>query len=843
MAWVAIDPTDTTDTVKVRGGKWVPVAGAKPAATTDASKMTQAQAVQQLEGGGLKSPAVDPIDVAIFGATGGASGLAEGGAKLATEQALKEGGTVAASEAFNSSAQPVINRIQQPLVRDAAQVATGLVPFVIAGAGPQAAAGALKKMGGAGEIGEAATSAATKAGEATEAAKASLDNARTKADTELDAKYEDFRQKQVPKAAEETRQETIQSTLGRTPEQTRDAQFANPADYAQRQAGIRQDILGAKNSAEKEFNDRYEKTFGPYNDKPLAMPATAAKAEQLEGWAQKNNIALDPPTRKLLDESKQLGAAEGAFKPADYGYTPKKWGQLSPEMQTQVRKMAGKMTPDIPGKPSVGTTVAQGRGLNSKWGEMAGSQGPEGYVARQMRDSVLADMDNANVPGAKQLNAEYRQFRNGGLGDYDFLGKVASPKGGDITNVAGELFDNPQRGTDFVKRLNPEQKGTFREVYGDWINKNPNKLDATHAPLLKELGFKGPLTNPEAWVYADKATTKLSDVLSTAPVAKKKFMAALEQQRGELLDQTSQDIVKDALKQAKGLGDTGARIAAKIQAAKTAPEQAKVALQEFGALDPGEQAQQAGTSAIQQFKPSETGFRGSLKRRAQIYATLALPMAAMGRTTMVGYAATLGTVAGVDSALRAALRSSLRDPDNASTFYRALVNPGAQGSLDTIARQVVQSSLPAEAAQAGQAATAKPGPMVKQVEHEKAVNIAGPRGAVSPARTSRIEDLNKDIAEGKEPEVHADLRNGRLTHTDIAKMVQPDKGGVAGLFQGMSPTQAVDAFAVADPSERELGLSALAQHLQDSAKTTDPKQMAIAMQKLKSIMAQQGATA
>ena len=103
--------------------------------------------------------------------------------------------------------------------------------------------------------------------------------------------------------------------------------------------------------------------------------------------------------------------------------------------------------------------------------------------------------------------------------------------------------------------------------------------------------------------------------------------------------------------------------------------------------------------------------------------------------------------------------------------------------------------------------------------------------------------MNKDIAQGNEPEVHADLRNGRLTHTDLAKMVQPDKPGVAGLFQGMSPTQAVDAFAVADQSEREMAMPALAQHLQDSAKTTDPKQMAIAMQKLKSIMAEQGAEA
>lgn len=843
MPWVEIDPTtiDPTAPMSVKSGKWVPIAGSKTSAgPPDASKMSPAQAIQQFEGGGLKAPAVDPIDVAMFAASGGASGLAQGGAKLATEQALKEGTTVAASEMFNSAAKPMIDKIpaSHPLVRDAAQVATGFAPFMLAGAGPQAGAATLKKLGGAGEVGEAATTAATKAGEATENAQAALDKARASGNTEIDQKYEDFRQKQIPGTTKDAKQETIAATLGKTPEDTRATRFDPNAP--QTQAKQREIIFQKSNAAATEYNKEYEDVRGQFKDKPADMTTTAKKAQELENAAKANNWQLSPSTRKLLAESKGLAQApETKFNPTEAGYSPKQWARKSPEEQQQIIRTMAKMepygkAPEVAAPAS--TTIGQAIGLNSKWGaQMGGAESYDGLVAKQMRDAVLTDLDNANVPRLKELNNRYRAFRNGGLGDYDFLGKVSDPKGGELHNVMGEIIGNPQRGIDFVKRLTPEEKPIFRDMYADYINTG-GKISPDHAPLLQGLGFKGPLTKPEAWVYADKATGKLADVLSTAPIAKKKFMAALEQQRTDLSTENSQAIVKESLAQAKKLGTTGQRISAAIMAAKTPEEQAKVALQSFDELSPSEQAQQAGVSTIQQFKSPEGGFRSSLKRRAQIYATLALPMAAMGRTTMAGYAATLGTVAGIDTALRAGLRYSLRDPDNASMFYRALINPGAQGSLDTIARQVVQSSMPAEAAQVGQAVTTKPGPMVKQVEHEKAVNIAGPRGAVSPERISRIEDLNKDIATGDAPEVHADLRNGRLTHTDIAKMVQPDKPGLAALFQGMTPQQAVDAFAVADPSERELALPALAQHIQNEGKNLKPEERQRILTQMRSVL-------
>ncbi len=726
------------------------------------------------------------------------------------------------------------------------------------------------------------------------------EDAKAKADSDFQAKSAKLTEQYVPEA----RQETVVSAIGKTPEQTRVSRF--DPNFAQNEAAKREILLKKSNEAGDEFHQEYETTLGPYNDKPIALTNTAAKAAELEAAAEKNNWKLSPSTRALLNESKGMAApppekvtgfanmkpsVSGARQAREaLGISEQDWGKMSKTDQDfAIANARGKAAPA--GKPQpVGTTVAQARGLNSKWGAQAGdAESYDGLVAKQMRESLLTDLDGSGVPRIKELNNRYRAFRNGGLGDYDFLGKVSQPKGGELHNVAGEIFNNPQRGTDFIKRLSPEEKAQFRDMYADYINTG-GKINPDHAPILQQLGFKGPLTKPEAWVYADKQAKNLDEIFASNPNAKHKLDVQIEAAREEALNNLDSEIIKQGYKDANALGTTGARIKLKMDAAKTPAEKASIAVQEFNNLDPGQAAadaakgqqkpgmagyqqgvmpaprdarqaaqgfqpqdpQAAAAQAIQQFSPSHGRWASYLLRHAA-YSSIAGGI--MGATRgsippmLVGAAASAGTVLGRDL-VSAWWRSAIQEsPEAAAVFYRGLQNPGTPAALHTFAQSAVNAGITNYITQHGGSPMPEPtpskgpGPMVKQVEHEKAVNIAGPRGAVSPARTSRIEDLNKDIAEGKEPEVHADLRNGRLTHTDIAKMVQPDKGGVAALFQGMSPTQAVDAFAVADPSERELGLSALAQHLQDSAKTTDPKQMAIAMQKLKSIMAQQGATA
>jgi hypothetical protein len=776
----------------------------------------------------------------------------------------------------------------------------------------------------AGQIGERRAAAQKAADKQAEFSRAH-DEAKAKADADFQKTSGKLQEQIVPEA----RQETVAGTLNKTPGQTRSSRF--DPNFVQNEA-VKRDILFKKsNEATAEYNKEYEDVRGQFRDKPIALTNTAAAIKKLNSQATAGNWALSASTRRLLDESDQLSAAKAdAPSPMALGIKPKQWKAMSPAEQALTLKNAAKLKSSVEGpgirpglvkvegnRPTAatppteeaptGTTVGKTIGLNSKWGAQAGDSGSyDGLVAREMREAVLKDLDNANVPRLKELNNRYRAFRNGGLGDYDFLGKVSQPKAGELHNVSGEIFNNPQRGMDFVKRLTPEEKPQFRDLYADYINTG-GKISPDHAPILAQLGFKGPLTKPEAWVYADKQAKNLDEIFATSPNAKAKLQQQIQQAKADAEIQFNNDVIKQGYKDANALGATGARIKLKMDAAKTPAEKAQIAIQEFNNIQPAQAAQDVGrgqgplppdpnqvvsgmaarqqtpggaayqsmsqaprdaqmaarnfqpqdaqaaaAKAIQEFSPARGKWAGYLMRRAAFGAIGGGGYGAMtGRIPpmLVEGGIGAGAVLGREG-IAALWRSSIQEsPEAAAAFYRGLQNPGTPAALHTFAQSAVNAGITNYITQHGGSPMSEPtpskgpGPMVKQVEHEKAVNIAGPRGAVSPARTSRIEDLNKDIAEGKEPEVHADLRNGRLTHTDIAKMVQPDKGGVAGLFQGMSPVQAVDAFAVADPSERELGLSALAQHLQDSAKTTDPKQMAIAMQKLKSIMAQQGATA
>ena len=304
-----------------------------------------------------------------------------------------------------------------------------------------------------------------------------------------------------------------------------------------------------------------------------------------------------------------MGQPEGAFNPRDFGFSPKEWAKKSPIEQQQYRKTAANLQP-MPGASAAPitqpTTIGQAIGLNSKWGaQMGGAESYDGLVAKQMRESVLKDLDNANVPRLKELNNRYRAFRNGGLGDYDFLGKVSDPKGGELHNVMGEIVGNPQRGMDFVKRLTPEEKPVFRDMYADYINTG-GKINPDHAPILQQLGFKGPLTKPEAWVYADKQAKNLDDVFATSPNARGKLQAQIQQAKVESEGKFYDEVIKQGYKDANALGPTGARIKARMDAAKTPADKANVAIQAFNNLDPG---QAAADVAKGQQKPGMAGYQ------------------------------------------------------------------------------------------------------------------------------------------------------------------------------------------------------------------------------------------
>ena len=873
----------------------------------DPSQMSSAEAVQKFEGGGLQAPAIDPVDIAT-------SGLGFG-AKFGLKEGLKTAAGLVGANLAQQAAEPAIEKIPGQGIlgetaRGTARVVAGSAPF-IAGSGLSSVASGASKAGITEAAENAAADVAEKAGVKSPAemsgvaqsAKTAMGDSQTKAEADATKAIANAKAKLLAPEGKgsvvpEARQEATSSAIGRTPEATTRA-VTLPPEMVQGQGGpaalpgpgttarrtqFYASIYGPKNRAADALGSKFDKVFAEHVDRPFDGASVGQSAQEEMDYAAQNGQTYSRPVQQLLNEAKDMSAGSGgAISPQALGYNAKAWARLNPSEREAVLKMTAKLKPSTEaprmtsqGIPYVspnpaagevgGATIGKALGLRSRIGAaMVGADGPDLAALHNLRESVDEQLGESGVPGAKQLRAQYRGFKTDfGKDFYRAIGKVSEP-----SDAGDALFTQPQRFLQLAAGANGQEKATMRDLFGDWVNRGGStKVNTEMAPALKALGFGPTLSKPEAWTYASTVVPKLGDLFASSPAARQKYIAQLSEASQEVRTQTNDAIVKESLWQAKRLGPTGDRIAATINAAK--PDQkAQVAIKQFGMLSPDEAAKQlgvaqekAGVQAVQDYKPHDSAFYARLKHRAQISAMMGPPImaagAAMGHPMFgasMGLGAVMfGTPIAIREGLAAAWRHSIQSsPEAATAFYRAITNPGTEGSMKTIAKSVVAATIADQISKSGSAkpeleatppSPAKtPGPMITHIEHEKAVNIAGPRGAVSPARTSRIEDLNKDIAEGKEPEVHADLRNGRLTHTDIAKMVQPDKGGVAGLFQGMTPTQAVDAFAVADPSERELGLSALAQHLQDSAKTTDPKQMAIAMQKLKSIMAQQGATA
>lgn len=841
--------------------EWKASYKAKKSDVPDASKMTQAQAVQQLEGGGLQAPAVDPIDLLTFGAAGGALGAVRGPAAAGLE-ALREAGTVGAAELWNSAAAPVIQRaipgkgVGSQIARNAAQTASGFVPFVVAGAGPQALGAGVRKVGGESAIAEQGVKAGTEAGTKAESAQTSMAEHGSKAQADLDQKYAKFREQQKPELQSQAREETIKGTIGQTPSST----MEQGPERITRGEQFRESTTVPLERWRSDWATRRNKLLESQantvvDDAPLQTAVTDDESK----W-QPNARPYSPAAQRLIDKVKGLGQEPG---PLSDLFTDEEWAKLTPTQRNNYLRSAGRAESPAkiesyrtPSPQAVAEQATEGpTRTRPKVPELIGLQSEANTLARTAKgadrtlalkvvhgiDDALAGAD-IDVPAYKKIQAEYRDHR----AHFPYSFEDAIQGAARPVDAAGQIFSEPERALDLVNLSNDSEKGNLRQLYGQWIEEKGSKaVTKEQQPFLAKLYPNSPLSKPEAWVYYPNAEAKFADVVEHTPAAQRKFLTTLDGQRQQLLSENSTGTLKLAKQLTDKLGTTGDRIWAKIQAGKTPEEQARIAYQEFGALNPAEEAQTAGVKAIQTASaPPPGGALGQIRRRGQMYAILALS----GRPFFERMGILLGGPIVAHEVIRQSVLRSLRDPASATQLYRAYINPGATGSMQTITKNIIMGALPGQSAEVGQAVTAKPqsssGPMVKHIEQKKAENIAGPRGAVSPARISAIQDTSKKIATGDAPDIQADLRNGRLSHSDVAQMLKPDKGGVAGLFEGLTPQQAVDAFAHADPNEREMTLPALAQHLQDSK--LPPDQMKGILAQLKAVMTppqQEGAEA
>ena len=723
---------------------------------------------------------------------------------------------------------------------------------------------------------QAAGEAATQTGGAAQAAKDKLDQTRQQASAETAKKMATFREKARQDALKEARGETIQRELGRTQEETTRAVTAAPEvvtgeegpaalpgqEITQRRSRFYNAVYGPKNRAADELGNKFDKFFAPHADKQIAVaPIQKAVADE-ELYAQANGVTYSPATQRILADLKAIGAPETggeAFKPSEHGYTPKKWAQLNPDAREAIMKMHRGLVPATATREEMeaarqasqatGQLVSPVRellGKRSQIGSLLSTAGGADRAALvNARDAIDDTLGNSGIPGAQQLRAQYRGFKTDfGKDFYRAIGKASDP-----SDAGAALFTNPQRMLQLASGANPEEKAVMRETFADWFNRPGNGekvINREQAPALAAMGFKGALAKPEGWIYADKAQANLSEVLENAPQARQKYVDAINKAQADLRAELHQQIVKDALNETKKLGPAGGRIRVAIQAGKTPEQQANAAMKAFSELDPQAaqqeaaqvaaksaprharmtlgrfqppSPQEAGVKAVMGYTPGGNNIWNRMKYYGQRYAILGVPMALTGRAYFLETAGITGVTVGIRESIAKAFRYSIqKSPEAAAEFVRATLNPGAKGSLDTIARSIVESSLPAETAQIGHAAPRSkgPGPMSSAIEQRKAEKIAGTR--TSPERLAIVEDLNRKIASGDQPDVQDNLKNGRLSTTEVRKMLDQNEGhNIASALDGLTVHDSIEMLAKANPQEKELYFPAVIQKIQNES--------------------------
>jgi hypothetical protein len=718
--------------------------------------------------------------------------------------------------------------------------------------------------------------------------------ARAKADSDFQVQRSKLVKDIVPEAREET--------IGRTVEPAGPVSMEQGPERIARGEQFRDTITAPLQRWRSDWAAKRDKLLEPYaNTAADDSPLKAAMAEEQAKWGPQAR-PYSPAAQRLLGKVEQLGTAED---PLARFFSPEELSNMSAAQRKNYERSllptespakttsykAGVAPSSATTLPTrTGPTVQTLLGIQSEANALArASKGADRTLALRVVNGIDETLANVGVnkPGLKALNAAYRDHRlNFPYAFEDAIQSTARP-----VDAARWIFGEPQRALDLASLSNQSERQQLRQLYGDYVSENGTKVvTKDHAPFLAKLYPNSPLGKPEAWVYADRQAKNLDEIFATSPNARAKLQSQIQAAKQESQAAFEKEVIKQGYQDAKALGPTGSRIKLAMDAARTPTERADVAIRAFNILDPGQAAQDvaagqqrpgmaayqsaqqapqtarmaaqnfqpqdptaAATKAIQEYSPVHGRWSGYLLRRSAFVGISSGSYGLMtGRVSpmLVGGGVAAGTVLGRDVISGLWRASVQRSPEAALQFYRAMANPGTPQAMKTIASSIVDAAIAQEYAKHGArppeakptpAPKAAPGPMVSHIENEKAKAIVGPRGAISPERISRVEDLNRGIARGETPTVHADLLKGQLTHTDVAKMVQPDKPGLAALFQGMSPQQAVDAFAMANPSERELALPAIAKKLQDDSARLGPQQTAAAIQRLKSIMAEQAA--
>lgn len=477
--------------------------------------------VEKYEGGGLKQPTVDPIDLATFGI----AGLGEGAAKEAIEkgistyapEALAAGGREAAKVGLGFIASPLAQKLVAPAVSALERrgpvgevtgglidQAAGLAPSVA----PELGVRGLRNIAGAKDIAKTATEAADESTEAAEQERTKLEGAAAK---------ERLGQKTASATAAE---QTGQANLAARQKLAQEAQAkigafqtTHTAAMADWQKGLeeKKQQIAKELTPEARVASIQQGTGGPTST-PSSLeqgPERIARDAQFQqtvkgplerwraDWAVRRNTQLAPIAGNKVDDAplrEAIAAERQRWEPTHAPYSPRVSAFLD-ELSA-----GGKLTDDQLLARAGYAPDAREQIIASA----AGQQGPRAQVLKEGDvQSTIANRGAASRPNmAQKLLSDLRTKAEGEGAEQptigDLIGKQSeasklarASKGADRTamQVAMRGIDDTlasvEAPTGKLKALNAEyanHRTNFPYAFEDAITKAPRPVDA--APLI-----------------------------------------------------------------------------------------------------------------------------------------------------------------------------------------------------------------------------------------------------------------------------------------------------------------------------------------------------------------------
>lgn len=636
-------------------------------------------------------------------------------------------------------------------------------------------------------------------------AQSTLQSVADKADDELASKMAEVHQTALKETRRTAKDALVEQATGRT-QAVVDAGYVKPlvpgqtgamvpSQQALAQSRTAMDAFGKpRGKIQAEYDQRYVAYLKNAEGKRLDPAPMQQAANEEMAWIQKRGQQFSSETLKVFQKVADFSKKEGVTPSA-----------ILDERGTPIL---------LPTKPPQLPTAHQIFGVRSEARELL--KRPDMSSIDKEALNHLVDQStfvlNKALPNSQALDFAYAKHLD--TFGSDFHRAVLDAKTPD--DFAKILFDNPDRGNRLIQNASPQDRATFRGIFGDWyIHAKANGKDISkeltrdHGIVLEGLfGKNHPLGNPDSWIYTDKAIDKFSDLAQSSKAVGDKYWGIVHEEARKMKGQLDEGLVKVAESTLPKAGPEGRKLLAQIKVARTPEEQSALIRKtitnpEFAQKSTEAVGQQmpppnvnVPNAIMQQFPAGTTpklGFpieAATTKEEAMIHAvrsqqqkaytswylkslpfhaSMAVIELSMGQLPLHWLRAevALGAGAGIKSYMTNAFRKSLEYPAKARAFVNATNNPGTKSSLHTLGRLTVEGMLSS-------------GVKTGLKEMDMAPDFGPPQQIELPEtdnsdRRSQAADVYLKTAQGEVPDITQALREGRLSGGDAVDILRQMK--------------------------------------------------------------------